>query len=193
MKWLSHITWILFRPMYSSEMALVMLADDLWRAPDGDGATVLDLLDLSGAFDLSVTFDTLIPCYPSGLAPEVGNGRQYFAVVLLLSPLVLMGEESSSLRPCNVQCFRNWLFHLSSLTSIWLLDEVIQQHGVQYHQYVDDMQLFFSTLTFLCLHGRRVSEPALEHPKGPIMAQVFCSLFYWLDLFYGCCKPSRFA
>lgn len=38
-------------------------------------------------------------------------------------------------------------------------------------------------MTFLCLHGRRVTEPAVEHPKGPIMAQGVCSLFYWLDFF----------
>lgn len=43
-----------FRPIYGREAALVAFMDDLWQSWDGGGASILDLLDFSAAFCLTM-------------------------------------------------------------------------------------------------------------------------------------------
>ena len=133
-----------FRPNHSTETALVKVVNDLRVNMDDGKLSVLVLLDLSAAFD-TVDHKILIERLElwAGLSGPVLNwlrtylsDREYF---------VALGVHSSETRPmtCGVpqgSILGPLLFSLYMLP----LGSIVSRHGVNYHCYADDTQIYIS-------------------------------------------------
>ena len=133
-----------FRPNHSTETALVKVVNDLRVNMDDGKLSVLVLLDLSAAFD-TVDHKILIERLElwAGLSGPVLNwlrtylsDREYF---------VALGDHSSETRlmTCGVpqgSILGPLLFSLYMLP----LGSIVSRHGVNYHCYADDTQIYIS-------------------------------------------------
>lgn len=130
-----------FRPLHSTETALVKVVNDLLLSGDSGSLSILRLLDLSSAFD-TVSHDLLISRLSnlgvSGTAlswfSSYLSDRQLFVSVKdFQSPTVPLKRgvpQGSVLGPL--------------LFSVYLipLGLILQHHGLNYHLYADDIQLY---------------------------------------------------
>ena len=131
-----------YRTGHSTETALLKVADDIERAAGKGKCTVLLSLDVSAAFDaidLGILCDRAVTDFGlTGLAVSwlksfVTDRTQCIAVGTELSPTTacLSGvPQGSVLGPLLFSMY------------VSPVGDVINAHGLQYHQYADDLQLY---------------------------------------------------
>ena len=134
-----------FRYGHSTETALVRVTNDLLMAADTGSPSLLILLDLTAAFD-TVDHNILLHRlqYTIGLS---GNVKNWFTSYLTdRTEHVALGKAKSHTN--NVTCgvpqgsvLGPTLFSLYMLP----LGSVISRHGLSYHCYADDTQLYIRT------------------------------------------------
>ncbi len=133
-----------YKPNHSVESALTRVQNDLLHAMDNQEVTVLVLLDLSAAFDTMehrVLLDRLNQDY--GIS---GSALAWFAPYLSdRTQSVQIGGVSSSTKvlSCGVpqgSVLGPQLFSLYTGP----LAKIISRHGVNFHGYADDNQLYMS-------------------------------------------------
>ena len=131
-----------YRAGHSTETALLKVANDIERAAGEGMCTVLLSLDVSVAFD-AIDFGTLCD------QAETDFGLTGLAVGWLKSfvtgrtQCIAVGAELSLPRPCLSGVPQGSVLG-PLLFSMYVspVGDVIDAHGLQYHQYADDLQLY---------------------------------------------------
>ena len=133
-----------YRTLHSTETALLRVQNDILRAVDDSGAAILVMLDLSAAFD-TIDHDVLLDAlehqfglvgtvlrwfgsYLRGRVQAVKIGRAVSDFIELAFGV----PQGSVLGPV--------LFTLYTSS----LGAIIRRHGLQYHLYADDTQLYIA-------------------------------------------------
>jgi len=136
-----------YRKQHSTETALLKILDDLNKVVNSRNTAVLIGLDLSAAFD-TIEHDILVNRLRtvfgvSGVALDwietYMRGRKQY---------VMAGGERSGLSDCNYGVPQGSVLG-PFLFSIYLspIADLITVHGVQFHQYADDTQLYVTIQT----------------------------------------------
>ena len=133
-----------YRKLHSTETALVSVHDDILRAIDDNKCILLIMLDLSAAFD-TVDHEILLRRLSCMLGIS-GSALQWFRSYLTdRKQKVVVNDvfsKSTSLT-CGVpqgSVLGPILFTIYMLP----LGEIIRSHGVQFHMYADDCQLYIT-------------------------------------------------
>ena len=133
-----------YRKHHSTETALLKILDDLYRIIDDRKSAVLVGLDLSAAFD-TIEHDILLERLRSVFG-VTGTALRWVETYLRERVLYVMaGGERSSSTCCKYGVPQGSVlgpFLFSIYTSP--IANVIASHGVQFHQYADDTQLYIA-------------------------------------------------
>ena len=131
-----------YRKHHSTETALLKILDDLYRIVDERKSAVLIGLDLSAAFD-TIEHDILIDRLESTFS-VTGTALRWFGTYLReREQYVVAGGERSARTRCVFGVPQGSVLG-PFLFSVYVspITEVITSHGVQFHQYADDTQLY---------------------------------------------------
>jgi hypothetical protein len=134
-----------YRKFHSTETALLKILDDLYRIVNDRRSAVLIGLDLSAAFD-TIEHDILT----ERLRTVFGiNGKALHWIETYLkdrTQYVSTGNERSALVSCTYGVPQGSVLG-PFLFSVYVspIANVITSHGVQFHQYADDTQLYIAT------------------------------------------------
>ena len=131
-----------YRKFHSTETTLTCVHDDILRAIDGNKSVLLIMLDLSAAFD-TVDHDVLLERLTSGLGIR-GTALNWFKSYLSgRSQSVLINGAQS--KPISLVCGVPQGSVLGPiLFTIYMLPlgDIIKRHGMWFHMYADDCQLY---------------------------------------------------
>lgn len=131
-----------YRKHHSTETALLKILDDLYRIIDSRRSAVLIGLDLSAAFD-TIEHDLLIERLETVFG-VTGSALQWIGSYIRdREQFVVAGGESSARTHCEYGVPQGSVLG-PFLFSVYVspIADVITSHGVQFHQYADDTQLY---------------------------------------------------
>jgi hypothetical protein len=133
-----------YKAHHSTETALLKVQNDILEALDDQKVAVLVLLDLSAAFD-TIDHDTLLTRLSQDFAIQ-GEALKWFQSYLTdRTQAVTIGSERSSLQPLQHGVPQGSVLG-SKLFGMYTkpLGTLVSQHGVLYHLYADDSQLYLA-------------------------------------------------
>ena len=134
-----------YRPHHSSETALLKVQNDLVHAMSDGKVVALAMLDLSAAFD-TVNHDILLTTLES-LGVRASALHWFGTYLRGRRQQVSISGSCSSERSlsCGVpqgSVLGPILFNLYT----WSLGHLLRQHGVMYHMYADDLQIYVASM-----------------------------------------------
>ena len=136
-----------YRKNHSTETALLKILDDLYRIIDDRRSAVLIGLDLSAAFD-TIEHDILVERLRTVFS-VTGTALRWIETYLRgREQFVVAGGEQSIRTPCMFGVPQGSVLG-PFLFSVYVspIAEVIASHGVQFHQYADDTQLYVAVMS----------------------------------------------
>jgi hypothetical protein len=133
-----------YRKHHSTETALLKILDDLYRIIDDRRSAVLVGLDLSAAFD-TIEHDILIERLRSVFGVTGIALRWVETYLRKREQYVMAGGERSASSQCEHGVPQGSVLG-PFLFSVYVspIADVITSHGVQFHQYADDTQLYIA-------------------------------------------------
>jgi hypothetical protein len=133
-----------YRKHHSTETALLKILDDLYRIIDDRRSAVLVGLDLSAAFD-TIEHDILIKRLETVFGVTGAALRWIGTYLGEREQYVVAGGERSGTSRCEYGVPQGSVLG-PFLFSVYVspIADVISSHGVQFHQYADDTQLYIA-------------------------------------------------
>lgn len=133
-----------FRPSHSTETALLRVVNDILLSMDSGLINILMLLDLSAAFD-TVCHELLI----SRLSDIGITGSALSWLISYISDrkyyISIQGHNSAIISLTQGVPQGSVLGPLLFIIYIHSLGNIIRRHGLQFHCYADDIQIYFTT------------------------------------------------
>ena len=136
-----------YRSGHSTETALLKLVNDIKRAAGDGKCTALLALDISAAFD-SICFDTLRRRARDDFGLSGAALDWLMSFVSGRSQYVAVGEERSQPSPCTTGVPQgSVLGPLLYAMYVSPIGDVVTGHGMSYHLYADDLQVYTAIRT----------------------------------------------
>ena len=133
-----------YRRLHSTETALLKVQNDILIALDNKQAVVLLLLDLSAAFD-TVCHTTLLKLLKSryGITGKVLTWMESYLTNRCQA--VMINNHISSSRDLSFGVPQGSVLG-PTLFSLYIapMTDIIRQHGLEYHLYADDTQMYLT-------------------------------------------------
>ena len=133
-----------YRRGHSTETALLHVMDSVYTAADNKKATTLVCLDISAAFD-TIDHSVLIGRLESDFGVDGAAASWLLSYLTDRQQYVKLGRHTSSTLPCLHGVPQGSVLGPLLFTAyVAPVGELIEAHGVSYHQFADDTQLFIA-------------------------------------------------